>query len=38
MRHFVLLSQQRSGSHMLINLLNGHPLVRCNGDLMWKKN
>ena len=34
MRQFVILSEQRSGSHMLINLLNSHPLVRCNGDLM----
>jgi hypothetical protein len=34
MRHFVILSRQRSGSHMLMNLLNSHPLVRCNGDLM----
>ena len=34
MRYFIILSQQRSGSHMLMNLLNSHPLVRCNGDLM----
>jgi hypothetical protein len=32
MRYFVVLSQQRAGSHMLMNLLNSHPLVHCNSD------
>ena len=34
MRHFVVISQQRSGSHMLLNMLNSHPAVHCNSDLM----
>lgn len=34
MRHFVVVSQQRSGSHMLMNMLNSHPAVHCNSDLM----
>ena len=33
MRHFVIVSQQRAGSHFLMNLLNSHPLVHCNSDL-----
>jgi len=32
MTNFVILSQQRSGSHMLMNLLNSHPNVNCNSD------
>lgn len=30
---FVIISQQRSGSHMLMNLLNAHPDIHCNSDL-----
>jgi LPS sulfotransferase NodH len=29
---FIILSQQRSGSHMLMNLLNSHPDIHCNSD------
>ena len=34
MQSFVVLSQQRSGSHMLMNLLNSHSAIHCNSDLM----
>ena len=29
---FIVLSQQRSGSHMLMSLLNSHPDVHCSSD------
>src|SRR5437016_13148815 len=32
-RNFVILSQQRVGSHMLLNLLNSHPQILCNSDI-----
>jgi hypothetical protein len=32
-RKFVVLSQQRSGSHMLLSLLNSHSQILCNSDL-----
>jgi hypothetical protein len=32
MTRFIVLSQQRSGSHMLMNLLNSHPDIHCNSD------
>lgn len=34
MRHFVVLSQQRTGSHLLMNRLNSHPLIHCHGDYL----
>ena len=32
MTRFIILSQQRSGSHMLMSLLNSHPDIHCNSD------
>lgn len=33
LKKFIIISQQRSGSHMLMNLLNSHPSIHCNSDL-----
>ena len=32
MSRFIVLSQQRSGSHMLMSLLNSHSDIHCNSD------
>ncbi|MEM6334422.1 MAG: sulfotransferase [Planctomycetota bacterium] len=33
-RHFLILTEQRSGSTMLVHMLREHPRVRCFGELM----
>ncbi len=30
---FLIVCQQRSGSHMLASALNGHPNISCSGEL-----
>ncbi|MEL6311170.1 MAG: sulfotransferase, partial [Pseudomonadota bacterium] len=35
-RHFLILTEQRSGSTMLVHILREHPRVRCFGELMRK--
>ncbi|MFC1574686.1 sulfotransferase [Gemmatimonadota bacterium] len=37
MRKFVVVSQQRAGSHMMMNMLSSHPSVHCNSDLLTKE-
>lgn len=32
--NYVVLSEMRAGSHMVMNLLNSHPAVHCNGDFL----
>ncbi len=36
MRHFVVIAQQRTGGHMLMNLLNAHPDIHCNSDILTR--
>ena len=31
---FVIITNQRSGSNMLVSMLNGHPDIKCFGELM----
>ncbi|MEM1209968.1 MAG: sulfotransferase [Planctomycetota bacterium] len=35
-QHFVILTEQRSGSTMLVHILREHPAVRCFGELLRK--
>lgn len=36
MRYFVIIAQQRSGSHLLMNLLTSHPAIHVNEGLLTR--
>ncbi len=35
---FVLIASQRTGSNMLVSVLDSHPSIRCHGELFRRKN
>jgi len=37
-QRFVLLAAQRTGSNMLVSVLDSHPQVRCHGELLRKRS
>jgi len=37
-KRFVLLASQRTGSNMLVSVLDSHPQVRCHGELLRKRS
>jgi len=34
--YFVVIAQQHTGGHMLMNLLNSHPAIHCNSDILTR--
>ena len=36
--HFIILASQRTGSNMLVSVLDGHPEIRCHGELFRRNN
>jgi hypothetical protein len=36
MHYFVIIAQQRSGSHLLMNLLSSHPAIHVNEGMLTK--
>ncbi len=37
MRNFIIFGQGRSGSNLLVHLLQSHPQIQCNGEVLSRK-
>ncbi|MEJ5201243.1 MAG: hypothetical protein WHV66_03320 [Anaerolineales bacterium] len=36
-KKFIIFTFGRSGSNLLVSLLNAHPLIQCDNELLWKR-